>query len=71
MQVPGVPPEGEVMPTKIKKGSTVLVVEGPHQGERGIVSQIQHVFDVNSRVMRWTVWIDGRIKTRLKWVREI
>lgn len=55
----------------IKKGSTVLIVEGPHQGERGVVTQLLRIFDADSKVMRWTVWINGRIKTRLNWVREV
>ena len=64
------------MPTTIKKGTEVLVVEGPNQGVRGTVTQLQRVFDADSKVMRWTVWVDGgdgygRIKTRLSWVREV
>lgn len=64
------------MPKTIKKGSKILVVEGPQQGQRGIVSQVRRVFDADSNMTRWTVWandLDGgeRIKTRLNWVREI
>lgn len=60
------------MPSKtIKKGSTVLVVEGPHQGEKGTVTQLLRIFDEDSKVMRWTVWVDSRVKTRLSWVREV
>lgn len=59
------------MPNTIKKGSKVIVVEGNHQGEQGTVTQLQRIFDADSKVMRWTVWINGRIKTRLNWVMEI
>jgi ribosomal protein L24 len=59
------------MPTKIKKGSTVVIVEGPSQGVQGKVTQLLRVFDADSKVMRWTVWLNGKIKTRLNWVREI
>lgn len=64
------------MPSAIKKGTKILVVEGPQQGQKGIVTQLLRVFDEEDRVTRWTVWADGldggdRIKTRLNWVREI
>jgi|KBSMisStandDraft_5_1062788.scaffolds.fasta_scaffold28045_8 ribosomal protein L24 len=59
------------MPNKIKKGSTVVIVEGPQQGAQGKVTQLIRAFDADAKVMRWTVWINGKIKTRLSWVREL
>lgn len=59
------------MPNTIKKGSNVVVVEGPDQGYTGVVTQLQRIFDPDDKVTRWTVWIGGKIKTRLSWVREI
>lgn len=64
------------MPHTIKKGSKIYVAEGPHQGQKGIVTQIQRVYDEDEHIRRWMVWADDveggeRIKTRLAWVREL
>lgn len=64
------------MTAKIKKGSKIYVAEGPFQGSKGIVTQVQRIFDEEDRARRWMVWADDveggeRIKTRLAWVREL
>jgi hypothetical protein len=64
------------MPAKLKKGAKIYVCEGPFQGARGVVTQVQRVFDEEDKTTRWTVWADDleggeRIKTRLNWVREL
>jgi hypothetical protein len=64
------------MPPALKKGTKILVVEGPQQGAKGFVTQVQRVYDEEAKTKRWTVWADDieggeRIKTRLAWVREI
>ena len=64
------------MPSTIKKGSKVLVVEGPQQGEKGIVSMVRRVYDEDSQITRWMVWAENleggeKIKTRLAWIREV
>lgn len=60
----------------IKKGTKILVTEGPDAGSEGIVSMVKRVYDEGTRTLRWTVWAESlnggeRIKTRLSWVREI
>ena len=64
------------MPAKLKKGAKIYVSEGPQQGSKGIVTNVQRVYDEESRTTRWMVWADDleggdRIKTRLAWVREL
>jgi ribosomal protein L24 len=62
------------MPTAIKKGSKVLVVEGPSKGREGTVTKLAREYDREMQVTRWTVWLDTgkwKIKTRLSWVREV
>jgi len=62
------------MPTAIKKGSKVLVVEGPSKGREGMVTKLAREYDREMQVTRWTVWLDTgkwKIKTRLSWVREV
>ena len=62
------------MPTTIKRGTRVLVVEGPSKGREGEVTKLAREYDRDTETTRWTVWLDcGRfkIKTRLAWVREI
>lgn len=61
------------MKTPIKAGSKVIVVEGMHQGETGVVTSLARQYDEGS--MRWNVWFDNdkghKIKTRLSWIREL
>ena len=62
--------------TGIKKGTKIIVTEGPQKGQEGIVSMVRRVYDPETLTTRWTVWADSldgqkRIKTRLAWVREI
>ena len=64
------------MPQNITKGTKILVVEGPQQGQKGIVTRVQRVYSEDDHTMRKMVWADGidggeRIKTRLAWVREL
>lgn len=64
------------MKAEIKKGTKVVVVEGPQKGAEGIVTMVKREYDPDTQTTRWTVWaesLDGgsRIKTRLAWVREI
>ncbi len=63
------------MPTTIKKGVRVLVVEGADIGEKGIVSSVFRRYDEDDRAARKMVSFETatgtRITTRLAWVREL
>jgi ribosomal protein S4E len=63
------------MSTMVKKGSTVLVVEGADQGEKGIVSSVFKRYDEEDKATRKMVSFENddgkRVTTRLSWVRLI
>jgi hypothetical protein len=65
-------------PGKVKKGSTVIVVEGPHKGAEGKVDELYRSYDRDSQTTAWRCIIEvpgdsesGFIHTRLAWVRPI
>lgn len=61
--------------TTIKKGTTVIVVEGAYQGSRGPVTSIARRYDEDAQATRKMVTLrdqDGKsVTTRLSWVREL
>jgi ribosomal protein L24 len=61
------------MPSPIKKGTRVLVVEGVEQGSKGVITSVFRRYDEDDRARRKMVSIEdetGRvITTRLSWVR--
>jgi ribosomal protein S4E len=63
------------MPSTIKKGTLVLVVEGADQGSKGKVTSIFRKYDEEDRATRKMVSFEDesghRITTRLAWVREL
>lgn len=66
------------MPSTIKKGSHVLVVEGPHNGEEGHVKELFRAYDAGTRTTHKLVVIEQgnphmvtTFSTQLAFVREI
>lgn len=64
----------------IKRGSRVLVVEGPDKGEEGVVSSVVRKYDPGTSTLGWRVKVEipekqdqaaRVISTRLAWVREL
>jgi hypothetical protein len=63
-------------PRNIKKGNSVVVVEGPHKGAEGKIDELYRTYDKDSQTTAWRCMIevpgDGEstfIQTRLAWVR--
>ena len=63
------------MPTSIKPGSQVTVIEGADRGERGKVTSIARRYDEGSGQTTKMVTFENeegrRVTTRLSWVREL
>lgn len=72
---------GRKVANNMKKGSTVIVVEGPHRGKEGKVLDVYRSYDKESKTTGKRVEIeleeigqDGEkkvIQTRAAWAREI
>jgi ribosomal protein L24 len=60
---------------QIRKGSKVIVVEGPQAGTEGIVTHLERRYDPDRGKMAWRVTIQppgetaAEVQTRLSWCR--
>lgn len=64
------------MPSDVRVGSHVVVVEGANRGERGVVNKLERIYDEDTKTTGWRVDIETEggdilVRVRLAWVRKL